>query len=229
MDNYCIRKVIPDLDLEKIKDVLNFANKENRWKDGKLSAGGNTVKSNIELDDIQLLSTINSIVMFHLDNDIDFFEFAIPSKSNHIFVSKMEVGGKYGLHHDMEYLGDFSTTLFLNDPKEYEGGELCLFIDGKEEKIKLEAGYAITYKTGIPHKVNPVSSGCRYVCVFWTHTHIKDEFMREIFGGLSKVERLVAKYTEDQKFNYDSFDPVTEDPNFILKRLKVEIIRRHIR
>ena len=102
MDNYYIRKVLSDSELQKIKEILDAANKENKWNDGKLSAGGNKLKSNLELNDVQLSSTLNSIIMPHIDEDKIFSNFTVPSRSSYNFTSKMEAGGKYGLHLDVE-------------------------------------------------------------------------------------------------------------------------------
>jgi PKHD-type hydroxylase len=60
---------------------------------------------------------------------------------------------------------DYSCTLFLSDRDECEGGELMINIGDREISYKLNAGEAIIYPTGIPHRVNTVKSGKRRVCV----------------------------------------------------------------
>ena len=42
-----------------------------------------------------------------------------------------------------DIVSHYSTTVFLNNPDEYDGGELSLYIDGKIS-FKLNAGHAIT-------------------------------------------------------------------------------------
>ncbi|MBL4669759.1 MAG: 2OG-Fe(II) oxygenase, partial [Flavobacteriales bacterium] len=50
-------------------------------------------------------------------------------------------------------------TIFLTDPKKYDGGELILNVDGREQAVKLKQGEAICYPSSIIHRVNKVVSG----------------------------------------------------------------------
>lgn len=135
----------------------------------------------------------------------------------------MMTGGYYHVHHDSYENGDYSTTVFLNEPDEYEGGELCLFIDNEEVSIKLNAGEAVTYPTGIFHKVNEVTSGERIVAVFWTHTTLKDRFMREVYSDVNKILDLLAKH--DSKKDVKTLKEASNDPYFIAKGLLYKINR----
>ena len=65
-----------------------------------------------------------------------------------------------------------SLTVFLNDPEEYEGGELELELYGplQEErsvKFKEPKGTAMFFPSDTWHKVNPVKSGVRKSLVTW--------------------------------------------------------------
>jgi len=65
-----------------------------------------------------------------------------------------------------------SLTVFLNDPEEYEGGELELEIFGpleKERSVKFKEpkGTVIFFPSDTWHKVNPVKSGVRKSLVTW--------------------------------------------------------------
>ncbi len=105
--------------------------------------------------------------------------------------SKYMTGGYYHTHVDSQKMGnrrtDYSVTVFINDPHEYEGGELCIDIGTQEVKFKLPAGKAILYPTGIPHRVDEVTSGERHVCVFWLESAIQDVRIREIYKGLDAI------------------------------------------
>lgn len=99
-----------------------------------------------------------------------------------VYFLKYKQGMKYGYHID-EYPiagvnAHYSMTCFLNNPSEYDGGELVLKIGNKEIEYKLNAGKAILYPTGIWHKVNEVKSGERNVFVCWIETIIKNSFIR---------------------------------------------------
>ena len=91
-----------------------------------------------------------------------------PKWSSDFFYSTYEKGCFYKAHIDQWDTGHFSHTLFLANPKSYEGGELELLIDGKLKKIKPSAGYVVSYETGIPHQVLEVKSGVRKALVWWT-------------------------------------------------------------
>ena len=89
---------------------------------------------------------------------------------------------------------DYSATLFINDPSEYEGGELCLDIGTHEVEYKLNPGQLIVYPTGISHRVNTVSSGERHVCVMWFESAIQDIRMRKIYKD---IDVMINKYIEE--------------------------------
>jgi PKHD-type hydroxylase len=124
--------------------------------------------------------------------------------------------------------GDYSTTIFLSNPEDYIGGELCLYFGNDEEKkIKLDAGWAITYNTGILHRVNKVVSGLRYASVFWTKSSIRDVNVRNINFQLSNLIELLEKnYTP---IHVHDFDSSLQDPIFLAKNLQNEINRLYCR
>jgi PKHD-type hydroxylase len=89
---------------------------------------------------------------------------------------------------------DYSMTLFLNNPDEYEGGELVLKQGDVETPIKLPAGKAILYDTGTVHKVNIVEKGQRDVILFWAQSIFKDKIIREHCVQLAKIITYLCKH-----------------------------------
>jgi PKHD-type hydroxylase len=73
---------------------------------------------------------------------------------------------------------DYSMTLFLSDPDTYDGGELELRIFGESRLIKLRAGSAICYSTGIPHSVRLVTRGYRVAAIYWFQSLIRNIQLR---------------------------------------------------
>jgi predicted 2-oxoglutarate/Fe(II)-dependent dioxygenase YbiX len=120
------------------------------------------------------------------------------NRSCDFIFSKYVEGGYYDQHVDNQKMGsmrtDYSCTLFINNPEDYEGGELCIDIGTHEIKYKLEAGQAIIYPTGVKHRVNTVTSGERNVCVFWIESALQDTRMREIYRG---IDMMINKYLYD--------------------------------
>ena len=87
-------------------------------------------------------------------------------------------GGFYNWHidHDvkmkaMPVVRKMSMTLLLNDPKDFEGGELEIFcgdtLDSKKNKFKLKQGYAVFFASFLLHRVMPVIKGNRKSLVMW--------------------------------------------------------------
>ena len=73
----------------------------------------------------------------------------------------------------MPLVRKISMTLLLNDPKEFEGGELELFsreFDGGTQGTnvqKLKQGQAIFFASFHVHRVRPVTEGTRKALVMW--------------------------------------------------------------
>lgn len=225
MKNYYIRKILNNDQLKEVKNVIDFSNKNNCWVDGLESNIGATkkTKNNLELSDINGLKTINNIIMNQLDSDKSFYDFTVPETTAVNIVSRTDSGGFYAPHVDNWSNGDYSTTVFLNSPTEYVGGELCLYFGGEDEiKIKLDSGWAITYPTGILHRVNKVSSGSRYASVFWTKSRIKDSFIRQIYSEIGNIEDNIIN-NNDVYINtcYNSL----RDISFCIRNLKDQILR----
>ena len=104
-------------------------------------------------------------------------------------------GGFYDWHIDElqinNVLTHYSMTIFLNDPEDYEGGELVIIRDGKKEQYKLQAGKALIYSTGMPHRVNSITKGNRLVCISWFESLIKDDFIRKCIFNLGKINKAL--------------------------------------
>ena len=81
-------------------------------------------------------------------------------------------GGFYDWHMDcdvnMEHeppVRKISMTVLLNDPAEFEGGDLELMAPGKFANLK--QGHAICFASFLNHRVNPVTRGMRQSLVVW--------------------------------------------------------------
>jgi|TARA_Y100000034_G_C6755755_1_gene336282 PKHD-type hydroxylase len=81
-------------------------------------------------------------------------------------------GGFYDWHMDCDVnmaheppVRKISMTLLLNDPSEFEGGELEVMAPGKYADMK--QGHAIIFASFLNHKVNVVKRGMRQSLVVW--------------------------------------------------------------
>ena len=165
------------------------------WEDGALSATGKArmVKRNLQLNNEsdtykELTARVSNLLL----SDIPSLSIHVfPKKVNSILFSRTSTGMYYGKHIDAAYTSegrrDFSFTLFLNNPTEYEGGELVLDVEPEKRSIKLDAGSIIIYPTKYLHEVKEVTKGERLVCVGWIESHIKNDVEREILADIGEA------------------------------------------
>lgn len=211
--------------LQNVQKLLSITT-EKDWESGlKTYTGNPKTKNNEELANLYLKERISKFVYGSIDNNKKFNNFCFPKKIEDILITKTEVDGYYNTHVDIGFNGHYSVTIFLSDPSDYDGGELCFFMNGEEVKIKLEAGQAIIYPTGIPHRVNKVTRGTRYVCVFWVKSLIKDPFVREICHELSELD-LDQPSSNDVK-TYEDFERVISQTSFKVNNIFHKLIRRY--
>jgi PKHD-type hydroxylase len=224
--NYIIWKAIDVDQIENIKHLIEVG----EWHPGYKTfpnmdpITGISMASNKEYSQSNHnYQIVAKIVYDAMDKSEDFDIFCFPKTSSPILISKYDVGEKMSIHEDNPKNGDFSTTLFLNDPSTYEGGELCLYINGKEEKIKLDAGYAITYETGIPHRVNRLENGQRLVIALWSKSYTIDPLHRDILNDIFKLEKMI----QDDDQVYSDFELYLNSPRKIIKSIKNKILRKY--
>ena len=193
--------------LDFIRQVLDKAT----FIDGTLSAGmaAKRVKHNEELsaDDAQM-QQLNNLVMGSLIQHEEFKAAAIPFRVAAPYYARYSKGMTYGDHVDdpimgsagQQYRSDVSTTVFLNEPSEYEGGELVITTSFGEQIIKLAAGSAVVYPSSSLHHVAEVTKGTRLVAVTWSQSMIRDPAKRELLYQLNQArESLLKQRPDDQE------------------------------
>ena len=190
--------------LDFINQVLEKAN----FVDGTLSAGmaAKRVKNNEELAaDDQQMQQLNNLVMGSLVQHDEFKAAAIPFRVAAPYYARYTKGMTYGDHVDdpimggagQQYRSDVSTTVFLNEPSEYEGGELVITTSFGEQKIKLAAGSAVVYPSSSLHHVAEVTKGTRLVAVTWSQSMIRDPAKRELLYQLNQARESLLKQRPD--------------------------------
>lgn len=190
MYNYEIYKTIKVFDDETLSSIVTLLDRTRDfdWEDGNATFRGTEgTKKNLELKNEFFSKKITKLTVDSLHENEEFAEFAFPKDVHGVIISKTENGGYYNTHTDVAQVGHFSVTIFLSDKDSYDGGELCLWINGKEELIKLNPGYAVVYPTGTPHRVTKVTSGVRYVVVLWVKSLLKDPVILETCRELRSI------------------------------------------
>lgn len=178
--------------LKIVREMLDNAD----FVDGKLSAGkeAKPVKNNEELSlQSPLHQKLNQLVMGSLVQNKKYQTAALPLKLATAFYARYTPGMTYGYHVDDPIMGpmsgryrtDISTTVFLSDKSEYEGGEIVIKSEFGEHKVKLSAGSAVIYPSRSLHQVSPVTKGVRLVAVTWAQSLVKSNEQRELLYDLS--------------------------------------------
>ena len=223
MENYLKFKLLEREEVDGIVECFSDCT----WTSGR-ETGGHKEKTNIEMDRCSRYTDLdNKFVRYMMDNPIVYDNTVSTNVSNTLF-SIMEVGGKYPLHTDAAFLGHYSMTTFLNDPDEYEGGELILSVNGEKLSVKLEKGHTILYLTGTPHAVTEITKGTRKVAVNWVTSGFPDPAIRSIYIDLLKIRNYYDEL-EDADENFDisdlEYDEHVKHPAFLAKKARQEMLR----
>lgn len=169
------------------------------WVDGRETVGdqGARVKRNRQLPEHSPLGfALGEIILAALRKNPLFFAAALPKKTMPPLFNSYEGGGHYGLHVDGSVRNlpnaagslrtDVSSTLFLCDPDEYDGGELVVVDTYGTHEVKLPAGDLIVYPSTSLHRVEPVTRGARVCSFFWTQSMIRDDWKRSMLFELDR-------------------------------------------
>lgn len=194
--------VIPEvLNTGQLRDVRAFLDKAT-YVDGKLSAGQSArrVKINQELDaGTARFEQLNQAVMGTLLQHPRYQAAVLPCRVATPYYARYTKGMRYGDHVDDpvmgppggQYRSDVSTTLFLSEPDEYEGGELTIRTWYGDQRIKLAAGTAVTYPSASLHHVAEVTDGIRLVAVTWAQSLVRDPDKRALLYELYQARETL--------------------------------------
>src|SRR5690606_12262014 len=130
------------------------------------------------------------LILQRLYNNALFMSAALPLRSVPPLFNSYAGGEHYGLHIDgairllpgstLSLRTDLSSTLFLCEPDEYDGGELVVQDTYGSHEVKLPAGDLILYPSTSLHCVEPVTAGARICSFFWTQSMVRDDQQRSM-------------------------------------------------
>ncbi|MFP5410731.1 MAG: Fe2+-dependent dioxygenase [Gammaproteobacteria bacterium] len=172
--------------------------KQADWADGRITAGAQaaTVKNNLQLPEASpVAQQLRAIVLEALSKNASFFSAALPKRIYPPLFNRY--GGdanSFGNHVDnairthpataQHVRTDLSFTLFLNNPEDYEGGELIIEDGMGGRAVKLPAGHLILYPSYSVHRVEPVTHGARLACFSWLESMVREPQQRELLHEL---------------------------------------------
>lgn len=180
------------------------------WTDGRATVGvqGARVKRNEQLDPGDPVARrLGERILARLAQHPQFFSAVLPLRILPPLFNRYMGGGTYGRHVDgavMSMAGsaprlrsDVSSTLFLCDPDEYDGGELVVHDTYGEHEAKLPAGDLLVYSATSLHEVLPVTRGARVCAFFWSQSMVRDDTRRTQLYELDQtIQALRARLGE---------------------------------
>ncbi|MEO8780229.1 MAG: Fe2+-dependent dioxygenase [Rhodanobacter sp.] len=201
---------IPDvLSAEHLRQV-RIALEAADWTDGRETVGaqGARVKRNQQLPDhAPLRQQLGQQVRAALAQHPLFHAATLPLRILPPRFNRYADGGQYGFHIDGAVMAlpddggqlrsDISCTLFLNQPEDYDGGELIVSDTYGEHEVKLPAGDLIVYPSSSLHRVAPVTRGARLASFFWVQSLIRDDSQRRLLFELDTSIQSLTRSDAD--------------------------------
>lgn len=191
---------IPDVltgdELRLCRTVLE----NSRWVDGRATAGDLAAqsKNNLQIPvDSAEARELGELVLNALGRNETYHSAALPLRVLPPMFNRYDAGMTFGTHVDnairtvpgtggMRMRADVSSTLFLTDPADYDGGELLVQDSYGTHSVKLPAGHMVVYPASSLHRVMPITRGSRWASFFWAQSMVKDDALRTTLYELDR-------------------------------------------
>jgi PKHD-type hydroxylase len=178
------------LTFDELRHVRSIIEAES-WIDGKATAGDQaaTAKFNLQIaEGSPAAMQAGDVILRALGRNPVFNSAALPYRVLPPLFNRYDAGMKFEAHVDgairmiphagIRMRADLSSTLFLTDPDDYDGGELVIDDTYGSHAVKLPAGDMIVYPATSLHNVTPITRGSRWSSFFWTQSMVKDDGKR---------------------------------------------------
>lgn len=195
------------LNAEAVRKIKNGL-KAHSFMDGRETARGYAaeVKNNQQLDPVITPEAmpLSKIVLNALQQSQEFYAAAQPRYVLPPRFARYHPGMNYGMHVDQARItsdlrSDISVTVFLNEPGEYEGGELHVESPFGPVDVKLPAGSAVVYPSSTLHEVSPVTKGERLVAITWVQSFVRSPEDRELLIDIDRINKKLRRDSPDSE------------------------------
>ena len=195
-------QVLTAAELQAVRELLPQVN----FGDGRITNQGSAVKRNLQApQEDPVNARIAQLARDALIRHPDVRTFAVPRTLARATVVRYEPGMTYGWHVDEALFpstppmrSDLSCTVFLNSPRDYDGGELVVEDLYGSHEIKLAAGDLVLYPASSLHLVTPVTRGMRVASFFWLQSMVRDAHARSLIFDLdTSIQALVERLGRD--------------------------------
>jgi PKHD-type hydroxylase len=202
---YRILQLLTDAEIAECRRIAAQA----PFVDGRITNPHNKTKQNEQLHDAQAYQKSSQLLLQAFGRSEEFREFAFPALIAPPLITRYQPGMRYGAHADSAYIqlqggtlrSDLSCTIFLNDPNDYEGGELNIRLGDAEFSFKLQPGQAVIYPSDTLHQVVPVTRGERLVAITFIQSRVPDPFQRSMLFELNEVAALEGLKMSQENFS----------------------------
>jgi PKHD-type hydroxylase len=213
---------------------LNAALEGQTFVDGRETAlnEASLVKRNIQIPaGSELRATLSARLEGILLANSMFTTLVMPKRIGPFHFSRYEVGMTYGDHVDNSVMGlgtgdpmraDLSMSIFLNDPDDYDGGDLVLNSRLAPRSLKLASGDAIVYPTDEFHRVEPVTRGVRKVAITWIESLVRGAHRRQILTDIWTAMDGISKMTAPERLHENEAYRTLSKSHWSLLRLWAE-------
>jgi PKHD-type hydroxylase len=190
-----IEDLLSAAEVRAVSDIARQA----KFVDGRRSNPHNTTKVNVVGDPGDAVALkASQIALAALQRSEQVKNFVFPQAMALPGLCRYDVGMKYGAHTDAAFLptgtqplrSDVSCTIFINEPADYQGGELLIYLGSEALRIKGKAGSAVFYASTSVHQVVPVTAGTRLVMITFIQSQIPDQLQRDLLYTLGEVRAL---------------------------------------
>jgi PKHD-type hydroxylase len=206
---FIVENLLGAQELARVQSLIGDA----KFIDGKATANlAKSRKHNLEMEVGESYANVAELLNSAVDQSSKLNMRLIPRFRSQPIVSRYDAGMFFTEHIDAPIQGritqvgrspgrfgqnfvrtDYSMTLFLGNPGSYDGGELELRVFEDTKLIKLQAGSAVCYSTGIPHSVRPITRGERFAAIYWFQSLIRDVQIRRLHWDLYVLEEKLQQ------------------------------------
>lgn len=187
-------QLLDDAQVRALRDIAAAG----KFVDGRISNPHSKVKNNLQLHDAAAYERSSKILLDAMVQNPEFMEFSFPARIAPPLLTRYTPGMQYGLHPDAAYIPlpdgqlrtDVSCTVFINDPADYDGGELHVQLGNADLRFKEAPGVAIVYPSHTLHEVEPVTRGERLVAITFIQSLIPDVQKRNLMYELNEVAAI---------------------------------------
>lgn len=175
------------------------------WIDGRVTAGHQSaqVKHNLQVPEASPEHRLmGEMILKALERTPLFISAVLPHTVFPPLFNRYDAAMSFGAHVDnairrtqagLKIRTDVSATLFLNDPEDYDGGELTVEDTYGSHSVKLPAGDLVVYPSDSLHHVTPVTRGARLASFFWIQSLVRERAQRallfELDGAIMRLSR----------------------------------------